>query len=104
MAMFPSGNFTFSPSEKYQRDAIVSGPRRPIYIIKIEISLLVTQRLGVIPVDSPTVPKALVISKSASINRTSGSKHTIKYVETITTPIASRVMTDAFLNAFLGMA
>ena len=37
-------------------------PIRPISIIKTNIILLASSRVGVIPVESPTVPKALVTS------------------------------------------
>ena len=56
------------------------------------------------PVERPTVPKALVISKSASINVISGSIHKSRYVAVMTMESAKMVMTDAFLKAFLGMA
>ena len=39
---------------KCQSDAIVSGPNRPVNIMRMEISLEPTDSLGVMPVDSPT--------------------------------------------------
>ena len=59
-------------------------------------------RLVVMPVDNPTVPNALVISKIASIRVISGSIKTIRYVPIKITPTAIRAITDAFLKASLG--
>ena len=67
-----------SPLEKYHKEATVSGPKRPIYITRMESSLLPTVNPGVIPVERPTVPNALVISKSACVNVNPGSINTIK--------------------------
>ena len=43
---------------------MVFGPSLPINIIKEIIILLKSLRSGVIPVDNPTVPKALVTSNN----------------------------------------
>ena len=98
MAMFPSGYFVLSPFVKYQSVAIVSGPRRPIYIITIDNSLLAVPRLVVIPVESPTVPNALVTSNSASLMGISGSNAVMKNVPIAITPIPMTAMTDALRN------
>ena len=93
-----------SPLEKYQSDATVKGPSLPMYIIRMDRSFAPTPRLGVIPVESPTVPKALVTSKSASMSGTCGSSSAMAHVPSTTTAIASSVMTAAFRKASLGMA
>ena len=46
---------------------MVSGPNLPIYIIIMDKTLLETLKSGVIPVESPTVPNALVISNIISV-------------------------------------
>ena len=98
MAMFPSGYFIRSPFVKYQRVAIVSGPKRPIYIMTIDVSLLAVQSPVVIPVVSPTVPNALVISNKASLIAISGSKAQSINVPTAITLIPMTAMTDALRN------
>jgi len=45
-------------------NAKVNGPTRPINIVKIIAILPTLERLGVIPKERPTVPKADVTSKS----------------------------------------
>lgn len=58
-----------SPLPKYQSEATVRGPSLPIYMIRIDSSFAPIPRSVVIPVERPTVPKALVTSKSASHQR-----------------------------------
>ena len=70
----------------------------------METILLPTLNVGVIPVDRPTVPNALVISNNASSVVIFESNITNKYVEINTTVIAKTVITAAFLNASLGIA
>lgn len=103
MAISPSGYLTFSPGEKYQRDATVRGPSLPVYITSIESSFAGREREDVIPVESPTVPNALVISKSASESVTEGSRMSSIQVDVTTRKSARRVIIEAFLNASLGM-
>ena len=67
-------------------------------IINTESSLLGTERPGVIPVESPTVPKALVTSNKMSIKLSCGSNTDIKYVPRQTVPAAKMVMTVAFFK------
>lgn len=93
-----------SPLEKYQSDATVKGPSLPIYIMRMDRSFVPIPTVGVIPVERPTVPKALVTSKSASMIGTCGSSSAMPHVPIATTAIASRVMTAAFRKASLGMA
>ena len=59
MARLPSGKRVRSPWLKYHIEAMVRGPRRPIYMIRMESSLLASDKPAVMPVDRPTVPKAL---------------------------------------------
>lgn len=75
---------------------MVIGPSLPINIINTIINLLNDARCGVIPVDNPTVPKALVTSNSNCINELSGSNiHKIK-VPIITTKKARITRLNAF--------
>ena len=53
---------------------MVSAPRRPINIMSVTTSLLASQRFGVMPVESPTVPKAEVTSKRSYISERWGSR------------------------------
>ena len=73
-----------------------------MYMISMDSSLLPVPSPGVIPVDNPTVPNALVTSNRASLRDTAGSMTVMKYVPVITTETASSVITAAFLNAALG--
>ena len=50
------------------------GPSLPVYMISIERIFEGSESPDVIPVESPTVPKALTISKNESLNETPGSK------------------------------
>lgn len=93
-----------SPLLKYQSDATVKGPSLPMYIIEIDSSFAPTPKSVVIPVESPTVPKALVTSKSASINEIPGSNIAISHVPADTSATANNVITDAFRKASFGMA
>ena len=102
MAIFPSGKRTRSPREKYQTVAMVIGPSLPIYIITMESSLAATPSPGVMPVESPTVPKALTISNSASRKASCGSKSSSTKVLPATRNSPMEAMTDALRNASAG--
>ena len=82
---------------------MVSGPSLPINIIKIESSLLPSQRPPVIPVESPTVPKALTISKAISRSGISGSITHIKYIPISTTEMPIITIIAALRNASCGI-
>ena len=89
---------------KCQSDAIVSGPNRPVNIMRMEISLEPTDSPGVMPVDSPTVPKAETISNRMSRSDSVGSSMAMAAPDTVIMDSASRAMTAALRKVSLGMA
>ena len=74
-----------------------------MYIIRMESSLELVLSADVIPVERPTVPNALVISKRASRNETSGSKIRRSQVLVRTSASAKSVITAALRKRFLGI-
>ena len=68
------------------KEATVSGPTLPMYIIKIKTILLAPANLGVIPVDKPTVPKAEVTSNIFCTKVFCGSKIQSAKVPVMTIP------------------
>ena len=74
-----------------------------MYINTIISSLEPVPSRGVMPVDRPTVPKALVISNRASGKATSGSSTSISQVQPITSVRASRAITADLRNSSPGM-
>ena len=65
---------TFCSGRSIHMVIIVNAPSLPINIRKIRISLLAACRSAVIPVDSPTVPKAETTSKSSCLISKEGSR------------------------------
>ena len=74
-----------------------------MYMIRMDTSLAGTPNVVVMPVERPTVPKALVISNRASTSRSWGSKTMVSQVPVRTTLTAIRVMTAALRKAPEGM-
>ena len=64
----------------------VNAPILPVYITRMMTSLPAADRPGVIPVESPTVPKAEITSNRSWIKVQSGSRTHIRKVATHTTP------------------
>ena len=83
--------------------AMVSGPSLPINMVVIRISFAPAFKSGVIPVDSPTVPKALTVSNSNFIKSSSGSAMHIRKVCTQTTASASMAMRNAWDTTSVGI-
>lgn len=83
--------------------AMVNGPKRPINIVNIRMSLLKEDNSVVMPVDKPTVPKADTTSKSTCINEYSGSIILIKNVSTHIKESAKNVIMNAFVTTSCGM-
>ncbi len=82
---------------------MVMGPSLPINMMTMHISLLPTLSVGVMPVESPTVANALVISKSASIPPMSGSITSSSHVPIRMTASPNSTMTVALRNADAGI-
>ena len=81
----------------------MSGPSLPTYIVIIDISLLPTDSPPVMPVESPTVPKALVASNKTSISLKCGSSMLITSVAVSTINTPKVAITDAFLKVSFGI-
>ena len=75
-----------------------------MYIMTTDKILLPSVKCGVMPVDSPTVPNALVTSNRISRNEMPGSMIPIMYVPVIITLMPIIVITAAFLNVSFGIA
>ena len=85
MDMLPSGKDTDVSGLKIQIVTIVNGPSLPMYMIRTSNSLLKGLSPGVMPVDSPTVPKADVISSMMSSKGSPGSSTHMHRIPEITT-------------------
>ena len=71
----------------------VKAPSLPINMTRIMINLLIGIRSGVIPVESPTVPKADTTSNKICINSRSGSRIHSRNVAIQTTRIDRKEIT-----------
>ena len=85
------------------KEAMVSGPNRPINIVTTRISLEKSVKSGVIPVDKPTVPNAETTSNSIFKKSVFDSPMHNNKVESITTFNPKIIITNAFAIISLGI-